>query len=156
MIDIKRQIWLNALCINLLQPFASTYSVTHIGLSPNQGTFTLELSYPSAQINKSAAAAITPLGQVPHLPVAANRISYSCGSARQLAALLVHGIFIPILFRIFPESRETHLRCIRCRPRGLSRTFYLPYDVGVDQGAFHPAQTIVFTHIGDLNGDRTH
>lgn len=34
----------------------------------------------------------------------------------------------------FPESRETHLRCIRCRPRGLSRTFYLPYDVGAHQG----------------------
>ena len=38
----------------------------------------------------------------------------------------------------FPESRETHLRCIRCRPRGLSRTFYLPYDVGAHPG--HPTQ----------------
>ena len=36
----------------------------------------------------------------------------------------------------FPESRETHLRCIRCRPRGLNRTFYLPYDVGVDPAHF--------------------
>ena len=47
----------------------------------------MELSYPSAQINKSVASAIPPLGQVPHLSVAANRISYSCGSARQLASL---------------------------------------------------------------------
>lgn len=36
--------------------------IQKFGLSPNQGTFTLELSYPSAQINKSAVSAIPPLG----------------------------------------------------------------------------------------------
>ena len=80
---------------------------------------------------KSLAAAITPLGQVPHLAVAANRISYSCSSARQLATLLVYEYSC---LGNFPESRETHLRYIRCRPRGLSRTFYLPYNVGWTKG----------------------
>ena len=141
------------------------------GLSPNQGTFTLELSYPSAQVNKSVVSAIPPLGHKENqdlfasspLSIKPNSIFMAPDFQRTYnptySSLVwctyqvfllntfvqyvdVFGIFIPILFREHPRVKRNSSTARLLHVSAVS-------GVGVDQGASHPVQTIVFTHTGE-------